>query len=69
MGWEKEEERRCGRGQASGALGMGGSAQEQAPRAGPKATGRLGKHQPTQPVAEDVGGGDTKAEAREHGFG
>ena len=34
---------------------MGGSPQKQAPRAGPKAAGRLGKHQPTQPVAEDVG--------------
>ena len=34
-----------------------GGAQEQAPRAGPKAAGRLGKHQPTQPVAEDVGAG------------
>ena len=35
----------------------GGGAQEQAPRAGPKAAGRLGKHQPTQPVAEVVGVG------------
>ena len=26
-----------------------------APRAGPKAAGRLGKHPSTQPVAEDVG--------------
>ena len=34
----------------------GGCPQEQAPRAGPKA-GRLGKHQPTQPMAGDVGGG------------
>ena len=34
-----------------------GGAQERAPRAGPKAAGRLGKHQPTQPVAEDVGAG------------
>ena len=34
---------------------MGGEAQEQAPRAGPKAAGRLGKHQPTQPVAEGAG--------------
>ena len=30
----------------------GGGAQEQAPRAAPKAAGRLGKHQPTQPEAE-----------------
>ena len=37
-----------------------GGAQEQAPRAGPKAAGRLGKHQPTQPVAEDVGAGIRK---------
>ena len=35
----------------------GEGAQEQAPRAGPKAAGRLGKHQPTQPGAEDVGVG------------
>ena len=42
---------------ASGALGVGVGAQEQAPRAGPKAAGRLGKHQPTQPVAEGVGVG------------
>ena len=40
-----------------GALGLEGSPQEQeqAPRAGPKAVGRLGKHQPTQPGAEDAG--------------
>ena len=43
--------------QASGALGVGGSPQVQAPRAGPKAAGRLGKHQLTQPVAEGVGVG------------
>ena len=36
---------------------VGGSPQEQAPRVGPKAAGRLGKHQPTQPVAEGVGVG------------
>ena len=35
----------------------GGGAQEQAPRAGPKAAGRLGKHQPTQPEAEGAGVG------------
>ena len=57
VGWEKEEKRRCGRGQAFGALGVCGGAQEQAPRAGPMAAGRLGKHQPTQPVAEGVGVG------------
>ena len=33
---------------------MGGCPQEQALRAGPKAARRLKKHQPTQPVAEDV---------------
>jgi len=38
------------------ALGVG-EPQEQAPRAGPKAAGRLGKHQPTQPVAGGVGVG------------
>ena len=31
--------------------------QEKVSRAGPKAAGRLGKHQPTQPVAEGVGVG------------
>ena len=36
---------------------MEGSPQEQAPRAGPKAAGRRGKHQPTQPVAEGAGWG------------
>ena len=35
----------------------GGGPQEQALRAGPKAAGRLGKHQPTQPVAEGAGVG------------
>ena len=39
---------------SSGARCGGGGAQEQVPRAGPKAAGRLGKHQPTQPVAEGV---------------
>ena len=40
-----------------GARWVGGGAQEQAPRARLKAAGRLGKHQPTQPVAEGVGVG------------
>ena len=39
------------------ALRVWGGAQEQAPRAGPKAAGRLGKHQPTQPEAEGAGVG------------
>ena len=39
------------------ALGVCGGAQEQAPRAGPKVAGHLGKHQPTQPVAEGLGVG------------
>ena len=42
------------------ALGVWGGAQEQAPRAGPKAAGRLGKHQPTQPEAEGAGVGIRK---------
>ena len=46
--------------------------QAQAPRGGLKEAGRLGKHQPTQPVAEDAGA-DTEAfveaTARGHGFG
>ena len=50
---------------------MGGSPQEQeqAPQAGPKAAGRLGKHQPTQPLAEDVGAEIRKLQHVASGFG
>ena len=46
----------------------GGNPQVQALRAMPKAAGRLGK-QPTQLGAADLGGGNTKAAARERDFG